>query len=306
MIYLGICEDNNDSELKLGRIKVRIFGKHTEIKAGSEDYKLLSVDDLPWALPAYPINTQSIDGMSDFQVPANGSNVLVAYLDKEEQVPVYFGTVPKIANLRPNFTKGFSDPEKVHPEKDYLEESPISRLARNENIDKTIVPGKKENIKTDVECENEMFCEPETPYATVYPNNRVIETKSGHVIEIDDTKGAERIHIYHMSGSFEEYHPDGQKVVRTEGIRTSIIIGDDNIYIEGNNNIHISKSQNVQIDGDSTINITGTENRTIGGAQVVTVGAGQSINITGDSVSESTGNITFKTDGGIINFNPEG
>jgi len=297
MIYLGVCEDNNDTELKLGRIKVRIFGKHTEIKAGMEDYKLLSVRDLPWAMPAYPINTQSIDGMSDFQVPANGSNVLVTYLDDEEQVPIYFATVPKIANLRPNYTLGFSDPEKVHPSKDYLKESPISRLARNENIDKTIIKTKKDNVKTGIDCKEETFDEPETPYATKYPNNRVIETKAGHFIEIDDTEGAERIHIYHKSGTFEEIHPNGQKVIRTEGKRTSITIGDSNVYIEGSNNIHITKSQNihikdsrnVQIDGNEDTDITGSEKRDVGGSQDITVGGSQNNSIGGSQDNTISG-----------------
>ena len=70
--------------------------------------------------------------------------------------------------------------------------------------------------------------EPETPYATikgepikprdnaskstVYPFNKVTETESGHIVEFDDTPGAERIHIYHRSGSFFEFHPNGDKV----------------------------------------------------------------------------------------------
>jgi hypothetical protein len=280
MIYSGICEDNNDIEYKLGRIKVRIHGKHTEIKAGVNDHKLLSVDDLPWALPAYPINTQSIDGMSDFQVPANGSTVLVIFLDQDEQTPIYFATLPKIATTRPDFSTGFSDPDKVHPKDNYLKESPISRLARNEKIDQTIVQTKKDNVITGIDCKTTSFDEPTTPYATVYPNNRVIETKSGHFIEIDDTDGAERIHLYHRAGTFEETYPDGSKVVKTNGKRTTLILGDDNIKISGNNNIHIDGddnehivgNRNIQIDQNENTDISGSETRNISGTQSITAG----------------------------------
>ena len=274
MIYIGICEDRGTTtdELKVGRIKVRVYGVHTDIKTGEQDNKILSTDSLPWAIPAFPINTQSIDGMSDFQVPANGSIVLVTFMDKDKQFPIYFGTVPKIANLLPNWSRGFSDPEKEHPSTEYLKESPVSRLARNENIDQTIVDEKKLAIKSGIDCKTTTFDEPETPYDATYTDNRVIETKVGHVIEIDDTEGAERIHIYHKSGTFSEIHPDGKKVIRTEGKRTSIIIGDDNIYIEGNNNIHITKSQNIHIKESKNVQIDGNEDKDITGTQDVTAG----------------------------------
>ena len=42
--------------------------------------------------------------------------------------------------------------------------------------------------------------EPETEYATVYPNNHVFETEGGHLKEYDDTKDKQRIHERHASG----------------------------------------------------------------------------------------------------------
>ena len=37
-----------------------------------------------------------------------------------------------------------------------------------------------------------------------YPDNKVWETKSGHVFEVDDTNKFERIHIAHKNGSYIE------------------------------------------------------------------------------------------------------
>jgi len=54
--------------------------------------------------------------------------------------------------------------------------------------------------------------EPSSQAKIVYPHNKTITTASGHVIEIDDSDGAERIHIYHKSGSYFEMNPDGSIV----------------------------------------------------------------------------------------------
>ena len=43
--------------------------------------------------------------------------------------------------------------------------------------------------------------EPETTYAAEYPRNHVYESEGGHLREMDDTPGAERIHERHASGS---------------------------------------------------------------------------------------------------------
>ena len=64
--------------------------------------------------------------------------------------------------------------------------------------------------------EKEMIDEPlqKNIWKPVYPNNKVTQTPSGHVIEIDDTPDAERIHIYHKSGTFIEMQPNGDVVTQ--------------------------------------------------------------------------------------------
>ena len=42
-----------------------------------------------------------------------------------------------------------------------------------------------------------------------YPFNHMIESESGHVLEMDDTPNAERLHLYHRSGSRIEFLRDG-------------------------------------------------------------------------------------------------
>ena len=56
------------------------------------------------------------------------------------------------------------------------------------------------------------------PYSSSqYPYNHVYESESGHVMEIDDSPEAERLLRYHKTGTFEEIHPDGQRVVKVIG-----------------------------------------------------------------------------------------
>lgn len=45
--------------------------------------------------------------------------------------------------------------------------------------------------------------------APEYPKNNVFATPSGHVLEFDDTPGAERIRIFHKSGSQKQWREDG-------------------------------------------------------------------------------------------------
>jgi len=59
------------------------------------------------------------------------------------------------------------------------------------------------------------YAQPTSPYNAQYPFNHVKETESGHIVEFDDTPGAERIHEYHRSGTFREIHPDGTLVSQT-------------------------------------------------------------------------------------------
>ena len=286
-MFTGICEDNSSDPLKMGRIKIRIFGVHTNIRTGEEDFQGLSTVDLPWATPCFP-STPTIDGVSNFSVPLNGSVVLVSFLDEEQQHPVYFGTMPKIPKESPDFSDGFSDPDKQYPSK--LKESPISRLARNEKISETIIQTKKDGVKTSVSSNKTSFTEPYSAYAAEYPYNQVLESTSGHVIEIDDTPNAERIHVYHKSGTFVEMFPDGKMVTNIKGSNTKIVISDNNILVEGNQNIRIKGSENVQIDKAQNIKVGGDVNLESGGKTVIKSSAGIDIDGGGSLAGVVTGN----------------
>ena len=50
---------------------------------------------------------------------------------------------------------------------------------------------------------------------TMYPMNSVFTSRSGHIMEVDDTPNGERIHYMHMSGSYFQYLPDGDVVQKS-------------------------------------------------------------------------------------------
>ena len=259
MFYQGIVEDRTDP-LKLGRARVRIFGIHTENRTTEDDNQHLPTSDLPWAEAAFPITSANVSGVSDFMIPLEGSSVWCFFKDKENQYPVYFATTPKIEET-PDFTKGFSDPNSAYPDGTYNSESGISKLAKGTNtITKTPKTGVTANLKT--------FSEPASQYGTVYPENRVLSTKN-HVIELDDTSGKERIHIYHKEGSFIEYHPNGDVVEKVKTGKRYLIIedSDNNIYVKGDYNLRIDGETNIQAVG--ACNVTGTLVNIVGGVGTI-------------------------------------
>ena len=67
-----------------------------------------------------------------------------------------------------------------------------------------------------------------------------LESEAGHIKEIDDSPGSERLFTQHMSGTFEEIHPDGSKVVKIVGDNYEIVAGASNVSITGNVNLTVA------------------------------------------------------------------
>ena len=78
--------------------------------------------------------------------------------------------------------------------------------------------------------------QPPSAYAAVYPFNHVYESESGHLVEIDDTPTKERLHWYHRSGTFTEFHPKGIRVDRTMGHHYDMVSGNKNTITMGEEN----------------------------------------------------------------------
>ena len=117
----------------------------------------------------------------------------------------------------------------------------------------------------------------EKPYiSSQYPYNHVHETESGHIREIDDSPGSERLFTQHMSGTFEEIHPDGSKVVKIVGDNYEIVAGASNVSITGNVNLTVAGTVRELIRGDYHLEVEGNYTQKIHKNHRVKVGAGES------------------------------
>ena len=237
MFYKGVVEDNND-ELQLGRVKVRVIGKHSPVPTKSDLYEFLPTQDLPYALPIFPAGASSISGISQFSVPEINSIVVCGYFDEDEQELFYIGT---LALIGANKLAGYGVASSPNPSKSY----PLSDLVKGSN-----------NL-TSSSASNELFSVPSSSYGASYPNNKVIQTKSGHVVELDDSSGAERIRIYHKSGTYNETGPDGTNVDSSVG---------DKYIVAPNVNIHCDTDCNLF--GGANVNVTAGGNVTVKGTMI--------------------------------------
>lgn len=80
-----------------------------------------------------------------------------------------------------------------------------------------------------------------------YPYNHVHQTESGHLIEYDDTPGAERLHWYHRSGTFTEIYARGDRVDRIHGGHYYSTFKDLKSKIFGHKFDNVNKSYGIRI-----------------------------------------------------------
>jgi hypothetical protein len=231
-----------------------------------------------------------------------------------------------------------SAPMSRYPLENRLMEPSTSRLSRNEKIEETIVALKRGEMDSgegggyeaagvggDSGSEPLAFSEPDTPYNAKYPYNHVYESESGHVIEVDDSPGAQRLHWYHRSGTFTEIHPNGLEVNKIKKSQYNFIYedyynatkksmnldagdayrlkagtvinlnsgSDHNRQVGANLNGNIGESINTRV-GKSVFTGIGEETRTIAGEGVYVCSKGSVVHI------KATGEINLQSASMIV------
>lgn len=96
--------------------------------------------------------------------------------------------------------------------------------------------------------------EPASAFNAKYPYNKVTQTESGHIIEVDDTPNFERLHTLHRSGTYSEISEDGRRVNKIVGDDYEIVVKNKTVYINGNMTIEVNGNYNLNVSGDITIN----------------------------------------------------
>jgi len=90
-IYYGVCEDRINDPLRLGRVRVRISGIHSENKIE------LPTSDLPWAQVMQPTNSAANSGIGHSPTGIlEGTWCMLVFSDEDKQSPIIIGTLPGI------------------------------------------------------------------------------------------------------------------------------------------------------------------------------------------------------------------
>jgi hypothetical protein len=265
-LYYGVVENNVDED-KLGKVQVRIVGKHTENRTNPLATDYMPVSDLPWAQTLQTGSAISHESTL-FSVPKNGTVVILSYIDDEEQLPIILGCVPKIPDTLPNFALGFSDPMGENPSLASLGTSPVSNYVTGNPTPVPVVT-KKAAVEVGVQCNDEIWNEPVTEFDPDYPDNQVIQN-GDNVLELDNTTGKERINLQHKSGTFKEIHSSGDQVVKINGKEYLIVEGDRNILVKGGNNLSVTA---FNLDSDTEIKLKATTSITVDSSGTLTINA---------------------------------
>ena len=299
--FVGVVEDRADPQ-KLGRVRVRCLGYHTDDKVA------LPTSDLPWASPVLPITSSGISGIG--QTPlglVEGSWVLGFFRDSTyAQEPMILGSLPGRPVEEAGNT-GFYDPNKIFPR--HINEPDTNRLAVNDEDNPhlglelrkaTRITGlATADFDAALAADNTSIAssttdnwdQPEIAYGSIYPNNHVYESESGHILEFDDTSAAERIHLQHKTGSSFEYNPNGDRV--------QIVKGDDYMLMSGANKVDIQGASDISIGGRHKLYIN--KSGETGNHYDIQVGANANVNIQVDD-----GSVNLITKQGSINVNAGG
>ena len=227
-IYRGVVEDNADPTFN-GRCRVRVFGVHSDSNIATST-EGIPTDQLPWAEPVLGLIEGSISGYGLFGVPLQGSHVFVFFENGNHMNPRYFGSAPGTNSTAATVpvagqtVPAFTDPDGVYPD------------------------------KTGVDFPTEA--------QTGYPDNIVLKTHGGHLIEIDSAENAKRIKIYHGSGTTSEIDNDGNVTTTIVKSETKNVTEARTVTIGTDESLTISGDWTVTVTGNATIAVTGQCNVT--------------------------------------------
>jgi hypothetical protein len=289
----GVIEDNNDP-MFLGRCRVRIMGIHTP------DIEEVPTDTLPWAEVIAPSLFGNMSGIGVSSVPLNGTWVWLFLDNNEEQHPVVIGTTMGISKVAGDATKGFSDPDGLFPMSDRLDESDFNRLARvdaeklAETVHQLIIDNKAESVTAggDSGAVVDFTEKDSTNDASEYPNVTVIETQSGHVIEIDDTIDNERIRIYHTTGTYTEMLSDGSTTTKIIADEEKFVVGDKKTLVEGNKIENTVGNVDIETSGNNTEHVVGDKKHSVAGAETEFVTGDKTKTIAANEITDIAGDKT--------------
>ena len=150
---------------------------------------------------------------------------------------------------------GFKDRDGQLPLRQYSNQSSLNKAARGGRQNTVYLGGGDITV--------DLGLKPAS--SSSYPKNQVKKTITGHIVEIDDTPGNERMLYRHRTGSGIEMRADGTVIVSSVDNTVRITGGDEKVIVEGDGEISYN--------GNLTLNVTGDFDLKVGGNfNVVTSG----------------------------------
>lgn len=167
---------------------------------------------------------------------------------------------------------GGVDPTGEYPKREYNFGSSINQAARGTKINELYIGGGDIGLSLDLA--------PQRP--SEYPFNQVQETPSGHVIEMDDTAGGERVLIRHRKGAGVELRADGSVIISSVNNKVEVTGGDQTTIVEGHGNLIYKGNLNLVVTGDYNVDVGGNYNVQVAGTRVTNVGRNSNEHIEGN------------------------
>lgn len=170
--------------------------------------------------------------------------------------------------------------------------STVAYPVEKQTVPNPAQPGKESPVRQDTRVVQNIANEPTYENNSKYPYNKSFQSEGGHLKEIDDTPGYERLLDQHACGTYQEMHADGNMVTKVINDKYTIIAGDGYITVEGQAIVHLMGNCNLRVGGALTITADG-------GVNIATKGdfrvKAKSINLestSGDITAKSAKNIT--------------
>ena len=183
-------------------------------------------------------------------------------LDDISQRGGLFGQATTVSEGTP--PKGFSDPNNEYPKKNYSGESSINKSARGSAINNLSVHNAIAGTPLEYSPVTSSF----------YPLNQVDESSSGHIHEVNDTPGNERVLLKHNKGGGIDMLPDGTILIATGkgiGNRIEVVGGNYQMTVEGDGTVHYTGNMNMTVTGDYNLDVKGDYNVNVSGDQKVNI-----------------------------------
>lgn len=129
-----------------------------------------------------------------------------------------------------------------------------------------VQPGKEAVVRPSTRVVQNIANEPIYENNSKYPYNKSYKSESGHLKEIDDTPGYERLLDQHATGTYQEMQSDGNLITKVVNDKYTIVAGDGYVTVEG----------------DVVVNVMGDCNLRVGGYITATSDAGVNLVTKGD------------------------